>query len=359
MTTRTDLVASLAIPPTGISWGDMQEALRDLTLQSFMASAPAPFLLEVGALASDLPAGLEPRLAALNGATLTNSRIHHLVHRNRPLVVGRSQQQSEIVLDDETVSKRHASLEPTQQGWRLVDLEAANGTWVEAARARVGVSTPVKWGGLIRFSNYRALLLSPQSLFALAVDLAPQAHSIKASLGPIPAKGTALRELIVRVKRLDRSLFAKHCSARFLLQIPNDTELEEEELTEDLPGAATRAISQSRILRLRRGKRVGLAWVHVLWPKSEGVVLGRGTADVEAVINEDSASKHHAKLRCSNGQWQITDLDSRNGTYVEGKRLEPGLARNLRPGQTLAFSSYRALFLGPEQLLSLLARTEA
>lgn len=47
----------------------------------------------------------------------------------RPLVLGRSRR-CDIVLDDDTVSRTHASIRRTADGWLLRDLGSSNGTWV-------------------------------------------------------------------------------------------------------------------------------------------------------------------------------------------------------------------------------------
>jgi pSer/pThr/pTyr-binding forkhead associated (FHA) protein len=47
-----------------------------------------------------------------------------------------------------------------------------------------------------------------------------------------------------------------------------------------------------------------------------------GRADnADLVIRDEFASTHHAKLVLMNGDWLIQDLNSTNGTYVNGKRV--------------------------------------
>lgn len=68
------------------------------------------------------------------------------------------------------------------------------------------------------------------------------------------------------------------------------------------------------------------------------VTIGR--ADNSAfVLNDDYASAHHAKLINRDGSWYLEDLDSRNGTFLNGQRvdqpekLEPGM--EIRIGRTI------------------------
>ena len=52
------------------------------------------------------------------------------------------------------------------------------------------------------------------------------------------------------------------------------------------------------------------------------VVTGLGRAPSNTVIVEDSfASSEHAILSLRNGRWWLEDLDSRNGTRLNGERL--------------------------------------
>jgi len=55
------------------------------------------------------------------------------------------------------------------------------------------------------------------------------------------------------------------------------------------------------------------------------VVIGRGsTADLP--IADGSVSRHHAKIARENEQWGIQDLESANGTFVNGKRISHRVA---------------------------------
>ncbi len=47
--------------------------------------------------------------------------------------------------------------------------------------------------------------------------------------------------------------------------------------------------------------------------------IGRAE-DCDFVLSDPTASRCHAELRCENGTWILTDLRSRNGTFVNGRR---------------------------------------
>jgi pSer/pThr/pTyr-binding forkhead associated (FHA) protein len=61
-------------------------------------------------------------------------------------------------------------------------------------------------------------------------------------------------------------------------------------------------------------------------------VLGRDpTATVR--LEEESVSKQHARLTLEDGRFTLEDLDSSNGTFVNGRRIHARV--ELRPGDLL------------------------
>lgn len=52
----------------------------------------------------------------------------------------------------------------------------------------------------------------------------------------------------------------------------------------------------------------------------EPMTIGR-SAESGLVIRDDYTSTHHARLLLWNDEWMIQDLDSTNGTFLDGKRV--------------------------------------
>ena len=73
---------------------------------------------------------------------------------------------------------------------------------------------------------------------------------------------------------------------------------------------------------------------HELELRGEPISIGRAR-DADLVIQDDYTSTHHARLLNWNGQWMLQDLDSTNGTYVNGERvtqptkLGPGMSARI------------------------------
>jgi HD-GYP domain-containing protein (c-di-GMP phosphodiesterase class II) len=71
------------------------------------------------------------------------------------------------------------------------------------------------------------------------------------------------------------------------------------------------------------------------WESSNVLRAGRlGT--LEIVLDDSSVSRRHAELRRADNGWWVRDLESTNGTYVNGVRLGPG-ERQLHPRDIVQF----------------------
>lgn len=65
------------------------------------------------------------------------------------------------------------------------------------------------------------------------------------------------------------------------------------------------------------------------------VIVGRRAQDGVLGLDDRYMSGRHARLRATGGRLWVTDLDSKNRTYVNDEPLPPHEARELRPGDTL------------------------
>lgn len=76
--------------------------------------------------------------------------------------------------------------------------------------------------------------------------------------------------------------------------------------------------------------------------------IGRG-AENDIAITDDSVSAQHALLEFDEGAWRLTDLDSTNGTYVEGIRLAPQVPTPLPYGAAVRFGGVSLHFRPVEE----------
>ncbi len=80
------------------------------------------------------------------------------------------------------------------------------------------------------------------------------------------------------------------------------------------------------------------------FPLEGGALIGRDPAAAVA-LSESTASRRHAELFLADGGLRVRDLDSHNGTYVNGKRVKEAA---LAPGDTLTIGDHSFLFLQDE-----------
>lgn len=73
-------------------------------------------------------------------------------------------------------------------------------------------------------------------------------------------------------------------------------------------------------------------------------IAGRSSA-CSVRVDEPRASAEHARLSYRAGVWTVRDLGSRNGTFVNGERLERGGARDLAAGDELVLGGAEATWL--------------
>jgi hypothetical protein len=74
------------------------------------------------------------------------------------------------------------------------------------------------------------------------------------------------------------------------------------------------------------------------------VDIGRDTANPIALPQDTNASRRHATIQASNGQYTVTDNGSSNGTFVNGVRINSQTPHPLRPGDELQIGMTRFRF---------------
>jgi hypothetical protein len=85
----------------------------------------------------------------------------------------------------------------------------------------------------------------------------------------------------------------------------------------------------------------------------QGLLLGRA-ASATVVLADPSVSGRHARIEVEDGGARLTDLESKNGTLLNGERLEAGQARWLQPMDRLMLGRIQAFACDPRALRAVL-----
>lgn len=72
----------------------------------------------------------------------------------------------------------------------------------------------------------------------------------------------------------------------------------------------------------------------------ENHVFGRDPR-CATVLRTDAVSRFHARLSWSGQEWVLRDMGSRNGTYLNGRRLSEGEARPVAMGDKICFGDFQ------------------
>ena len=73
--------------------------------------------------------------------------------------------------------------------------------------------------------------------------------------------------------------------------------------------------------------------------------VGRGP-DNDVVVDETTTSAHHLEIRRENGSYQIRDLNSTNGTFVNRLRVHPGQKRPLEVNDVIQIGTVQMRVTG-------------
>jgi hypothetical protein len=95
----------------------------------------------------------------------------------------------------------------------------------------------------------------------------------------------------------------------------------------------------------------------VFWPdgefesymlKNASVSIGR-SAGCSIVLDTDTISRYHTSITHEGGEVKIADMDSANGTFVDGTRLESNESRRLLGGEEIQIGHLRMIYHNTEE----------
>jgi hypothetical protein len=145
---------------------------------------------------------------------------------------------------------------------------------------------------------------------------------------------------------------------QFIAQLPHRFLVLATPLVDEDPGGfATRVIDPMTLKKraLRPAKNVDVIEVVKAAgnPYPDRISIGRAR-NCDVVLRDPSVSKLHAHFRVGVPQMELVDIDSQNGTLVNGRKLAPHQPAAVSPGDQLTFGNVVTKLVDANALYDLL-----
>ncbi len=321
-------------------------------------------------------------LARLEISRLNDTNQEFLL--NREVVrIGRAADNN-LVLSEHSVSRHHAQLAWQDNWYLLTDLGSSAGTWVNNVKLSPGQHKLLDHGDSIRIGTCELRFLSTE---AIATSLEPEktvVHEESLSL-PVTSVLAQHSDPVLRVTTpewtqdfpLTRDLLVlgRHPNSDIVINLPQvsarHAQLKQCDGGYEIVDLGSRngmsyqgrRITQQRLTDgdvLHIGPVVTLTYQDVALPEIAALKqqldlgsrstlsLGRDPQN-DTVIEHPTVSRFHAQISRQEGSFVIADLNSNNGTFVNGKRISS--KRVLMPGDTIRIGPCRLVFNVDETLV--------
>jgi|SRR5579859_493861 len=310
----------LGAEPTPLLHGDkVQAGGHELTFVDERRSGSTQFVsaMNVPQMMAEAKAKAGGKATANTGGrvvSLTDGREYAITGAS--LVFGR-EAGCDVVVTGKDVSRRHAEIMTTGKGYVVVD-SSTNGTFVNEEKIegqRVLMRADVIRIGEEQFRFYAdaapAAVPPPAGPAASSPQAAPPAPS-----APATPSGAG--------QRLQNTSFGMSAAPRPAATAPS------------VPAAPPAPAAFGNLL-FRSGGMKGQRY------QIKAPIINIGRAEYNDLnIPDESVSTSHAKLQRREGVWMLVDLDSTNGTFVDGERVQG--ESPLAPGAVVRFGDVQLVF---------------
>ena len=282
---------------------------------------------------------------------------HPLADEKRGLLVGRDPT-CDVALQSKEVSRRHARFFVREGALWVEDLGSQNGVFVGGARieepaalaggpaieigdvkvAVAGTAAAKASGAARAGAKAAAARAAAPGASGAAARGASSTATGAASGAATPEGSTPAGTGAATPAALPAS--AKAAAARAASASNRATRPAERRSDAPLPhgdSPSEDGVGAGAVLRGKGGREIRLP---------AKATVGRG-AECDVVLDDDSVSRRHAELaRDERGLYRVRDLDSANGTFLDGTRLGKDAVR-VREGATLRFGDVELLLWRP------------
>ncbi len=209
---------------------------------------------------------------------------------------------ADVLLEDPTVSRRHAIITLDETGCLVEDIGSTNGTYVDGSKIETGEKTRIGDGTELRFGNSILILTLP--------------------------------ETSSRVAEKTQTLEDDETAGEVQTMQAEEDQVSEEELgkvASEQPKPVARLVVVSdptKVFEIRPG---------------ENDIGRRGSAAIPITF-DGYVSSIHADLIAESDGFYITDMGSTNGTFVNGVRIAPGLRSAISDGDEITVGMTKLRF---------------
>ena len=116
-------------------------------------------------------------------------------------------------------------------------------------------------------------------------------------------------------------------------------EEKEKQERKDKPVPSSKRIAILRTVKSEKAKDAKMKAAYRF--DGRGVIVGRGK-DCDISISHMFLSVEHFQIWCDEGLWYISDMGSKNGTYLNGSKLRK--IKNIEDGDEIAFGELEFVF---------------
>ncbi|MFC2023299.1 FHA domain-containing protein [Chloroflexota bacterium] len=287
---------------------------------------------------------------------------------------------NDVILDDSKVSSHHARIMWGRELWLVEDLGSKNGTYVNGQRLPPNQATPLGATDVVQISSFSFQVLAPQPhepappRLGSRVHLAtkPQPGLVVSLAGgvrkfPLDKDSLTLGRSADNDIRLEDSLVSGHHARLERDRSSGTYRIVDLGSTNGLDyqgqRVPERVLSDGDVLYIGRkvslsyrtsiGFLPGMAEKKVEAPRTQyldmralpktgrRITIGRHSSNV-LCLKHPRISRYHAVIEQFGARFRLRDLNSDNGTYVNGNRVERETW--IKEGDELKIASYRLVF---------------
>lgn len=152
-----------------------------------------------------------------------------------------------------------------------------------------------------------------------------------------PKKGffQRIREKLFFCSKASQHITKKDIVYRKTYEYESPKEEETDEHTVYIPWVEN---SDNKLYGIGRGNKYHISLSHL------PLTVGKMAGAVDMVIPESSVSRLHAKFSRQGTSFYITDLNSTNGTFRNGMRLEPNATERIEPGDEIGLGKLKFIY---------------